>query len=191
MKETLEYFKVEELNEKEIEILKQEFFNEFGVAFLIQDIMKLLSKEQLADFVMEEPDFFHTKNGLSNLINTINKEKITKFIIQMFNENFTYEELYEIFRKHFNLQELKVFLEKLGHDFTLETTDYIEEQYKYIFEEINCSADDYETLLIGTRAIEIARDRLSNDLDNEKIKNEYNRLDNIIKELYKTIEGYV
>ena len=67
----------------------------------------------------------------------------------------------------------------------------IEKEFGEIFMEIYLNANDYETLLIGTRILEIARDRLNGDLDNKEIKNEYNKLNEITKQLHKIIETYV
>lgn len=62
-----------------------------------------------------------------------------------------------------------------------------EEMFNYINHELN----DYDTLVLGAKIIEIAKNRLDSDLSNEKIKQEYLKLDNITKELYKIIENYV
>lgn len=65
----------------------------------------------------------------------------------------------------------------------------IREYYNDIFNTISEVVNDFETLQIGISILEIARDRLNNDLDDEKIKEEYNKLDKIIGEL-KDIEAH-
>ena len=69
--------------------------------------------------------------------------------------------------------------------------EVIEKDFEDIFQEIHETTNDFDTLLIGTRILEIARDRLDGDLDNKDIKTEYNKLEKIIKELYSIIEKYV
>lgn len=73
-----------------------------------------------------------------------------------------------------------------------EELDYkLEEYYDNIFTEINEVCSDYETLEIGIEIIKIAKERLNSDLDNESIKNEYNKLGAIIKELEEIKNNYV
>lgn len=67
----------------------------------------------------------------------------------------------------------------------------IKEYYSNIFTTISEIVNDFETLQIGINILEIARDRLDNDLDNEKIKEEYDKLNKIIKELKDIEENYV
>lgn len=73
-----------------------------------------------------------------------------------------------------------------------EEIDYkLEEYYDNIFTEINEVCSDYETLEIGIEIIKIAKERLNSDLDNESIRNEYNKLGAIIKELEEIKTNYV
>lgn len=73
-----------------------------------------------------------------------------------------------------------------------EKIDYeLENYYENIFTEINDTCSDYETLEIGIEIIKIAKERLNSDLDNESIKNEYNKLGAIIKELEEIKNNYV
>lgn len=62
---------------------------------------------------------------------------------------------------------------------------------KYILDDINECCDDKETLKIGIAIIKEARSRLIFDLDNVKIKSEYDKLGNILTELDEILENYV
>ena len=66
-----------------------------------------------------------------------------------------------------------------------------ENNYNDIFMEIHNNINDYECLEIGTRILEIAKDRLNSDLSNVAIKIEYNKLENIINELQDIIDTYI
>ena len=73
-----------------------------------------------------------------------------------------------------------------------EEIDYkLEEYYDNIFTEINEVCSDYETLEIGIEIIKIAKERLNSDLNKESIRNEYNKLGAIIKELEEIKTNYV
>ena len=67
----------------------------------------------------------------------------------------------------------------------------LENYYENIFTEINEVCSDYETLEIGIEVIKLAKERLNSDLDNESIRNEYNKLGAIIKELEDIKNNYV
>lgn len=67
----------------------------------------------------------------------------------------------------------------------------IENNYNNIFMEIHDNISDYECLQIGTRILEIAKDRLDKDLNNIAIKTEYDKLENIIDELQNIIDTYI
>lgn len=67
----------------------------------------------------------------------------------------------------------------------------IENNYNNIFMEIHNNANDYECLQIGTKILEIAKDRLDGDLNNVAIKIEYDKLENIIDELQNIIDTYI
>ena len=70
--------------------------------------------------------------------------------------------------------------------------DYtLQKEFFNIFNEINESVNDYDTLLIGIEIIKIATERLNSDLDNENIKKEYNKLKNIISELEEIKDNYI
>lgn len=73
-----------------------------------------------------------------------------------------------------------------------EEIDYkLEEYYSNIFIEINEVCSDYETLEIGIEIIKIAKERLNSDLDNELIREEYNKLGKIIEQLEEIKNNYV
>lgn len=57
--------------------------------------------------------------------------------------------------------------------------DYLEENF-----------DDFEILNFGTTIIKLATKRLDKDLDNKEIKEEYNKLNDIIYSLEKILENY-
>ena len=63
----------------------------------------------------------------------------------------------------------------------------IDELFDIIHEELN----DFQTVQVGQYFIINARDRLKHDLENEKILEEYNKLDTIVTMLQKILENYV
>lgn len=63
--------------------------------------------------------------------------------------------------------------------------------YNKMFTDIHENISDFDTLAIGTEIIKIARDRLDGDLDKKEIKEEYDKLMQIIKELNKVLDNYV
>ena len=67
----------------------------------------------------------------------------------------------------------------------------LQEYYKDIFRPINEICSDYDTLVIGTEIVKIAKNRLDSDLNNEEIKKEYDKLCEITKELNEIINNYV
>lgn len=73
----------------------------------------------------------------------------------------------------------------------MKNAQIIENNYNNIFMEIHDNISDYECLQIGTRILEIAKDRLDSDLNNVAIKTEYNKLENIIDELQCIIDTYI
>lgn len=52
-----------------------------------------------------------------DLLDLIDEDVLYDFIISEFNENFTYEELYNLFEKEMNKEDLKDLLTEMGHDF--------------------------------------------------------------------------
>lgn len=73
----------------------------------------------------------------------------------------------------------------------MKNAQIIENNYNDIFMEIYDNTSDYECLQIGTRILEIAKNRLDGDLNNIAIKTEYNKLENIIDELQNIIDTYI
>ena len=67
----------------------------------------------------------------------------------------------------------------------------LEDYYFDIFQEIHETINDYETLQIGIEILKIAMQRLDNDLNNEGIKKEYQKLGYIIRELEEIEKNYV
>lgn len=70
------------------EWLKSMFIKYFNVSEMVVDLMELADKDKLVDYI-------HFK----------------------FNNKFSYQELYNIFKSELNKKELKSFLEELGHDY--------------------------------------------------------------------------
>ena len=62
---------------------------------------------------------------------------------------------------------------------------------KSLVEEINQGAGDLEILEIGTQILKHATERLTGDLEDEKINAEYNQLNKIVAELECIIKNYV
>lgn len=44
-------------------------------------------------------------------------EVLTNYIYEQFNDNFTYGELYDLFKVEMNKEDLQSLLEEMGHDF--------------------------------------------------------------------------
>lgn len=94
-KEMLEILQPKKISNENLELLKENFFKEFNTEYFVTDLMELIDKDKLKNFLRET-----------------------------FNENFSYEELYELFRNQLNKDELKELLEELDHDFIdLETEE--------------------------------------------------------------------
>ena len=60
---------------------------------------------------------FNMERVASELLDMIQEDELYEFIIRQFNENFTYEELYKLFKNDMNDEDLKSILEEMGHDF--------------------------------------------------------------------------
>lgn len=60
---------------------------------------------------------FNMERVASELLDMIQEDELYEFIIRKFNENFTYEELYKLFKNDMNDEDLKSILEEMGHDF--------------------------------------------------------------------------
>ena len=60
---------------------------------------------------------FNMEMVATDLMNLIEEEKLQEYIIEQFNENFTYEELYNLFSQEMNKEDLQSLLEEMGHDF--------------------------------------------------------------------------
>ena len=60
-----------------------------------------------------------------------------------------------------------------------------------LFDIIHGELNDFQTVQVGQYFIINARDRLKHDLENEKILEEYNKLDTIVTMLQKILENYV
>lgn len=71
--------------------------------------MNLLREEFVKNFNMEMV--------ASDLMDLLEKETLEKYIIEQFNENFTYGELYDLFYFECDKKDLKKLLQKMGHDF--------------------------------------------------------------------------
>lgn len=61
---------------------------------------------------------FNIEMVASDLMDLIDEDKLQEYIIEQFNENFTYEELYNLFSQEMNKEDLQSLLEEMGHDFT-------------------------------------------------------------------------
>ena len=60
---------------------------------------------------------FNMERVASELLDMIQEDELYEFIIRQFNENFTYEELYNLFKNDMNDEDLQYLLEEMGHDF--------------------------------------------------------------------------
>lgn len=71
-----------------LNILRQEFYNNFNMQMVASDLMDLVDEDILFNYIKEE-----------------------------FNSNFMYGELYDLFKNELSKEELQETLEYLGHDF--------------------------------------------------------------------------
>ncbi len=60
---------------------------------------------------------FNMERVASELLDMIQEDELYEFIIRQFNENFTYEELYKLFKNDMNDEDLQCLLEEMGHNF--------------------------------------------------------------------------
>lgn len=60
---------------------------------------------------------FNMEMVARDLLDLIDEDTLYDFIISEFNENFTYKELYKLFSKDMNKEDLKDLLTEMGHDF--------------------------------------------------------------------------
>jgi hypothetical protein len=60
---------------------------------------------------------FNMERVASELLDMIQEDELYEFIIRQFNENFTYEELYNLFKNDMNDKDLQHLLEEIGHNF--------------------------------------------------------------------------
>lgn len=89
------------------ELLRRKFNEEFNVNNICLDLMGLI----------DEIDMTY--------------EVLDNYIANEFNDNFTYGELYDLFKDYLSKDKLKILLEYLGHDFVdLDELDE-EEKEKY------------------------------------------------------------
>lgn len=89
------------------ELLRRKFNEEFNVNNICLDLMGLI----------DEIDMTY--------------EVLDNYIANEFNDNFTYGELYDLFKDYLSKDKLKILLEYLGHDFVeLDELDE-EEREKY------------------------------------------------------------
>lgn len=89
------------------ELLRRKFNEEFNVNNICLDLMGLI----------DEIDMTY--------------EVLDNYIANEFNDNFTYGELYDLFKDYLNKEKLQILLEYLGHDFAdLDELDE-EEKEKY------------------------------------------------------------
>ena len=67
----------------------------------------------------------------------------------------------------------------------------LEVYYSNLFDTIHDTMNDREVLQVAIETLKIATARLDNDLNNKKIKKEYQKLGYIIRELEQIEEEYV
>ena len=60
---------------------------------------------------------FNMEMVAKDLLDMIDEDVLYHYIIHEFNENFTYEELYNLFKNEMSKEELKDLLTEMGHDF--------------------------------------------------------------------------
>ena len=89
------------------ELLRRKFNEEFNVNNICLDLMGLIDEIDMTYEVLDD------------------------YIANEFNNNFTYGELYDLFKDYLNKEKLQILLEYLGHDFIdLDELDE-EEKEKY------------------------------------------------------------
>ena len=89
------------------ELLRRKFNEEFNVNNICLDLMGLIDEIDMTYEVLDD------------------------YIASEFNDNFTYGELYDLFKDYLNKEKLQILLEYLGHDFVdLDELDE-EEKEKY------------------------------------------------------------
>jgi hypothetical protein len=89
------------------ELLRRKFNEEFNVNHICLDLMGLIDEIDMTYEVLDD------------------------YIANEFNDNFTYGELYDLFKDYLSKDKLKTLLEYLGHDFVdLDELDE-EEKEKY------------------------------------------------------------
>ena len=89
------------------ELLRRKFNEEFNVNNICLDLMGLIDEIDMTYEVLDD------------------------YIANEFNDNFTYGELYDLFKDYLSKDKLKILLEYLGHDFVdLDELDE-EEKEKY------------------------------------------------------------
>lgn len=60
---------------------------------------------------------FNLEMVATDLMDLIDKDKLENYMLNEFKENFTYGEVYDLFKNYMNEEDLKDFLEQMGHDF--------------------------------------------------------------------------
>lgn len=71
-----------------MEFLKEQFIKNFNMEMVAIDLLSLIDNDILYDYIIKE-----------------------------FNENFTYKELYNLFKNEMSKEDLKDLLTEMGHDF--------------------------------------------------------------------------
>lgn len=69
-------------------LLKEQFIKNFNMEMIAIDLMEMIDDNKLINYIMQE-----------------------------FNENFMYGEIYDVFKDYLDKEQLKMLLEKMGHDF--------------------------------------------------------------------------
>lgn len=82
-----------------MEYIQDLFIQNFNMEMVAQDLMGLIDEETLNDYMIEE-----------------------------FNKNFSYGELYDLFKEYVDKETLEVILEDMGHNFV--DLDELEEEEK-------------------------------------------------------------
>ena len=76
---------------------------------------------------------FNLEMAAPDIMDLVDEEKLYNYIIDEFNSNFTYEELYDLFKNEMSKEELKNVLEEMGHDFVdLDSEDVDKSLYESI-----------------------------------------------------------
>lgn len=60
---------------------------------------------------------FNMERVALDLIELIDENTLENYIMKEFCNNFTYGEIYDLFKSYLGVDELKIILEKMGHDF--------------------------------------------------------------------------